>query len=174
VRVVTVPGLLVDALAAHRKIQDRFRRPVRLLFAEPEGNMLKDSTSSAASALCRRLKLPKGVSLHTLRHIHGSHLLAAGMEITAVSERLGHFSARVTQNVYSHTFPGRDHDARGGGSSSISRPNSRKWFSEGIDLPQRLTASDDRGCPPFGDVTQRSRQQKTARRPRWHCHNGGI
>jgi integrase len=111
VRVVTVPGPLVDALAAHRKIQDRFRRPVRLLFTEPEGNMLKDSTSSAASALCRRLKLPKGVSLHTLRHIHGSHLLAAGMEITAVSERLGHFSARVTQNVYSHTFPGRDHDA---------------------------------------------------------------
>ena len=63
------------------------------------------------SALCRRLKLPKGVNLHTLRHTHGSHLLAAGMEITAVSERLGHSSVRVTAEIYSHAIRGRDDEA---------------------------------------------------------------
>ena len=67
--------------------------------------MLKpESISSEVSALC----YPKGVSLHTLRHSHGSHLLAAGMVITAVSERLGHSSVRVTQDVYSHAIHGRD------------------------------------------------------------------
>jgi integrase len=33
------------------------------------------------------------------------------MEITAVSERLGHSSVRVTANVYSHAIPGRDDEA---------------------------------------------------------------
>jgi len=119
-RVVTLPASVVDALAAHRKRQDQFRKQfgpdyqtdLDLIFANPDGTVLKpDSISATVSALCRRLKLPKGVSLHTLRHSHGSHLLAAGMEITAVSERLGHSSVRVTADVYSHAIRGRDDEA---------------------------------------------------------------
>jgi integrase len=81
-----------------------------------------DSISSSVSALCRRLKLPKGVSLHTLRHSHGSHLLAAGVQLIDVSERLGHSSVRVTADVYSHAIRGRDDEA------------ARRWdkFQEGI------------------------------------------
>jgi integrase len=63
------------------------------------------------SALCRRLKLPKGASLHTLRHSHGSHLLASGVPLPAVSERLGHSSVRVTADVYSHAIHGQDDEA---------------------------------------------------------------
>lgn len=63
------------------------------------------------SLLCRRLKLPKGASLHTLRHSHGSFLLANGMDWATVSERLGHSSVRVTADVYSHAFRGRDQEA---------------------------------------------------------------
>jgi integrase len=33
------------------------------------------------------------------------------MEITAVSERLGHSSIRVTADVYSHAIRGRDDEA---------------------------------------------------------------
>jgi integrase len=47
----------------------------------------------------RRLKLPKGASLHTLRHSHGSHLLASGVPRPAVSARLGHGSIRTTQEI---------------------------------------------------------------------------
>lgn len=36
------------------------------------------------------------------------HLLAAGMELPAVSERLGHSSVYVTATVYSHRIKGRD------------------------------------------------------------------
>ncbi len=120
VRPVSLPRSTVVALEAHRQRQNEFRRQfgpdyradLDLIFANPEGTPLKpDSVSAAVSVLCRRLKLPKGVSLHTLRHSHGSHLLAAGMEITAVSERLGHSSIRVTADVYSHAIRGRDDEA---------------------------------------------------------------
>ena len=85
-----------------------------LIFANPDGTPLKpDSVSATVSNLCKKLKLPKGASLHTLRHSHGSHLLAAGMEITAVSERLGHSSVRVTEDIYSHAIRGRDDEAAG-------------------------------------------------------------
>ena len=40
------------------------------------------------------------VNLHTLRHTHGSHLLAVGMEITVLSELLGHSSRRVAHDIY--------------------------------------------------------------------------
>jgi integrase len=56
----------------------------------------------------RNLKLPKGISLHTLRHTHGSHLLAAGVPLTDVSKRLGHANPHVTATIYAHALPGCD------------------------------------------------------------------
>jgi integrase len=67
-----------------------------------------DTVSASVSLLFRSLKLPKGASLHTLRHTHGSHLLAAGVPLTDVSKRLGHVNPHVTATVYAHTLPGRD------------------------------------------------------------------
>ncbi len=108
------------ALQQHRADQEVFRRQfgpdyksdLDLVFANPDGSpLLPDSISAAASALCRRLKLPKGTSLHTLRHSHGSHLLAAGMELPAVSARLGHSNPYVTATVYAHVLTGRDDEA---------------------------------------------------------------
>ena len=63
------------------------------------------------SALCRRLKLPKGSNLHALRHTHGSQLLADGMELPAVSARLGHSSPYTTAKIYAHILSGRDREA---------------------------------------------------------------
>jgi integrase len=115
-RYVSLPASTVTALEAHRKLQALVRQEfgpdyadLDLIFANPDGTPLKpDSVSASVSALCRRLKLPKGVSLHTLRHSHGSQLLAAGLEITAVSERLGHSSPSVTHDIYAHAIRGRD------------------------------------------------------------------
>jgi integrase len=119
VRPISLPPSAIHALARHRRRQEEFRQQFGadyagggLIFANPDGTPVKpDSVSASVSALCRRLKMPKGVSLHTLRHTHGSHLIAAGMEITAVSERLGHSSPRVTQDIYAHAIRGRDDEA---------------------------------------------------------------
>jgi integrase len=49
--------------------------------------------------------------LHGLRHSHASQLLNAGVNIKAVSARLGHGSAAMTLSVYAHCLPGADEDA---------------------------------------------------------------
>lgn len=119
-RPVTLPASILIRLDAHRKKQAEFRRQfgsdyradLDLIFANPNGSPLKpDSVSASVSLLCRRLGLPKGASLHTLRHSHGSVLLADGMDLATVSERLGHSSVRVTADIYSHALRGRDHEA---------------------------------------------------------------
>jgi len=107
------------ALEEHRKRQDAFRQQFGadyqagdLIFANPDGSLLKpDSVSAAVSLLFRRLKLPKGISLHSLRHTHTSELLASGVPLPAVSARLGHGSIRTTQEIYAHMIHGQDDDA---------------------------------------------------------------
>ena len=119
-RPVSLPDSTLAILEAHRIRQADFRRQfgadyqadLDLIFANPNGSPLRpDSISASISALCRRLKLPKGTSLHTLRHSHGSHLLAAGVPLPVVSERLGHSSVNVTAEVYVHALRGQDDEA---------------------------------------------------------------
>jgi integrase len=119
-RRISLPESVLASLEAHRKKQDGlrwrfgpdYRADLGLIFANPDGTPLKpNSVSASVSLLCRRLGLPKGVSLHTLRHSHGSVLLADGVDLATVSERLGHCSVRVTADIYSHALRGRDQDA---------------------------------------------------------------
>jgi integrase len=55
--------------------------------------------------------LGKGVSLHTLRHTHGSQLLSEGVPLPAVSKRLGHANTHITASVYSHALERDDEKA---------------------------------------------------------------
>jgi site-specific recombinase XerD len=119
-RAVSLPTSAIVALNSHRKRQDEFRHhfgpdyrvDLDLIFANPDGTPLKpDSISASVSLLFRRLKLPKGTSLHSLRHPHTSHLLASGVPLPAVSARLGHGSIRTTQEIYSHMIHGQDDEA---------------------------------------------------------------
>jgi integrase len=119
-RDVKVPASALAALEAHRKRQDEFREKfgpayradLDLIFANPDGTPLRpNSVSSVVSLLFRRLNLPKGASLHSLRHSHGSHLLADGVPLPVVSERLGHSSVRTTAEVYAHAIRGQDDEA---------------------------------------------------------------
>jgi integrase len=135
VRPVSLPQSTLAALDTHRKQQDAWRQQfgpdyrtdLDLIFANLDGTPLRpDSVSASVSALCRRLKLPKGVSLHTLRHSHGSHLLAGGMDLPTVSARLGHSSTYVTATIYAHAIHGRDDEA------------ARRWEEfQGVNWPEK-------------------------------------
>jgi len=46
-----------------------------------------------------------GITLHGLRHSHATTLIAAGVPINAVSERLGHSETSTTMNIYVHRSP---------------------------------------------------------------------
>jgi integrase len=119
-RRIELPPSTLARLEDHRRRQDQFRQQfgsdyradLDLIFANPDGTPLKpDSISASVSLLCRRLGLPKGASLHTLRHSHASVLLANGVDLATVSARLGHSSVRVTADTYSHALRGRDREA---------------------------------------------------------------
>lgn len=118
-RQITVPESAVAVLSKHQQRQAVFRKQYGpdyhasdLIFCNPDGSPLKpDSVSAKVSGLIARLNLPPGTSLHTFRHTHGSHLLAAGMPLPAVSARLGHSSVYVTATIYAHQLPDSDVEA---------------------------------------------------------------
>jgi integrase len=51
------------------------------------------------------------IRLHDLRHTSASLALAAGVPMRVVSERLGHSSIGITQNLYTHVFDQLSRDA---------------------------------------------------------------
>jgi integrase len=122
IRVVGLPSPVLATLETHRKQQDIFRRQygsdyrsdLDLIFANPDGTPLRpNSISASISRLFKRLGIPKpkGAALHLLRHTHGSHMLAKGVPLAAVSARLGHSSVRTTAEIYAHAIHGDDDEA---------------------------------------------------------------
>jgi integrase len=109
----SLPQSALDALKVHRERQAQnramfgadYRSDLNLIFAAPDGSYLKpDSVTAKVSLMARKLGFPKGVSLHTLRHSHASHLLSMGIPLPAVSKRLGHANTHITASVYSHAL----------------------------------------------------------------------
>ncbi len=48
---------------------------------------------------------------HDLRHFAATQLIAAGVPVTTVSERLGHASTKMTVDVYGHAVADADRHA---------------------------------------------------------------
>jgi integrase len=109
---VTMRADLATVLEEHRQRQREFKKQFGasyedhdLIFANENGTPFRpDSVSASVSALCKTLGLPKGASLHSLRHTHASALLALGVPLMTVSKRLGHASIRTTADIYSHVI----------------------------------------------------------------------
>ena len=75
-----------------------------LVFCNLDGSLLKPSWLSYTWRNTRdSRKLPK-VTFHAFRHTHASALIAAGLDVVAISRRLGHSSPVVTLRTYAHLF----------------------------------------------------------------------
>jgi integrase len=79
-----------------------FHRPTRLGF-QP---WRPDVTTHVFQRLSGEAKVPV-VPFHYLRHACASWLLGAGLDVVAVSERLGHWSPTLTLSTYAHAIRGR-------------------------------------------------------------------
>ncbi len=76
-----------------------------LVFCRPDGNFIRPGVvTKTARRIAKKAGLA-GVSLHTIRHSHGSQLLSLGVPLPTVSKRLGHANVHVTATVYSHALP---------------------------------------------------------------------
>jgi len=117
-RKIAIPTLLMEALLAHRKEQEKTREALGAAFQNndliccaPDGSIWKPSAfTSSYCALLKRRKLT-GPNFHALRHSHASQMLADGVDLKTVSVRLGHSKASFTLTQYCHMLPGQDGEA---------------------------------------------------------------
>jgi integrase len=111
-RKISLPAFTVTALRDYRREQLELRLKLGIgqipkdapLFGDLEGNWLEPHliTNRWRRAI-RNRKLPP-VTFHALRHTHASALINKGLDVVAVSKRLGHASPALTLSVYAHLF----------------------------------------------------------------------
>ncbi|MET8554593.1 site-specific integrase [Streptomyces sp. NPDC004959] len=106
-----VPQLMADTTSGRRR--ERLVRPV---FTTPSGEPVQRSpwarvwakiVKRANEILAARGEqpLPAKATLHTLRHTYASLLIKEGESVKVVQKRLGHSSAAITLDTYSHLWP---------------------------------------------------------------------
>jgi integrase len=114
-RTVEIDGSTIVALAALREWQAD--EPVadvgQLVFRRPTGLGFQpwrpDVTTHVFQRLAGEAEVPT-MPFHYLRHCCASWLLGAGMDVVAVSERLGHWSPSLTLSTYAHAIRGRQRE----------------------------------------------------------------
>ena len=98
-RIVTLPKKCINML----------KEVVNLNFPKKEFIF---STANAYSYCLRQIikecNFPKKITLHSFRHSHASFLIEQGVEITAISKRLGHKNSQITLSTYAHFYKTKD------------------------------------------------------------------
>lgn len=113
-RCIDLDGDTEAVLAAWRRRQQRDGHTTGLgdpMFTNTSGQPIHaESLYQLFDRQVRKLELPR-IRLHDLRHTHASLLVAAGVPIKVVSERLGHANPGFTMATYQHVLPGMGADA---------------------------------------------------------------
>lgn len=60
--------------------------------------------------MIEKATVPK-IQFHDLRHTHATLLLAKGVNVKVISERLGNSNIKITLDTYSHVLPIVQEDA---------------------------------------------------------------
>ena len=111
-RTLSLPASAVTVLRKHRQSQLELRLQLgigklpddALVFCRPDGSPIPPNDLSRDWArVCKARGLPE-VSFHSLRHTHASALISSGMDVVAISRRLGHKSPTTTLRIYAHIF----------------------------------------------------------------------
>lgn len=96
---------------ARLEIADLPAGPDDWMFCNAKGRLLHpESLSQLFARIVARSGLPK-IRFHDLRHTHASLLVAHGIPIKVVTERLGHSHPAFTMHTYQHLLPGMSADA---------------------------------------------------------------
>jgi integrase len=108
-RTIAIPASTVAELKAHRRAQQEQRLalglgregPDDLVFTSTDGTPMRPNVTTNEWIRATRV-VGRPIHLHSLRHVHASKLIAAGVDILSVSRRLGHANAAITLRVYGH------------------------------------------------------------------------
>jgi integrase len=112
-RAVTLPSSVLEALKTHRAAQAKemmkygpnYKRN-DFIFAAKLGSFLDpNNIRNRFKTALKQAGLPEIVRLYDTRHSHATALLNAGVNLAWVSDRLGHSSTKVTEQVYTRVMP---------------------------------------------------------------------
>lgn len=102
-RTVPVPEDLIVMLSEHVKNVGVSGKE-QWLFPGKHGPLSPSSAYAYWVKFAERARV-EGVTLHDLRHFFASGLIAAGCDVVTVQRAMGHSSASMTLDVYSHLWP---------------------------------------------------------------------
>jgi integrase len=112
IRDVPVPAEVMAALREHRRRQNEQRLALGpvwedndLVFAAANGRPIyPDNLKRDFERLVHLAGVPR-IRIHDQRHTHVTLAIAAGADIGAVSQRIGHSRTSITMDVYHHVLP---------------------------------------------------------------------
>lgn len=107
-RTVPLPDVVAQRLAQHLERHGGGG----LVFAGQSGQPVKRNTFENVWRRTVTAAGAQGLRLHDLRHVYASALIHAGESVKTVQKRLGHSSAAMTLDVYSHLWPDSDERSR--------------------------------------------------------------
>lgn len=125
VRTIHMGKVAREAIAAHLKAYGE--GPEGLIWRTRDGKPLPQRVAVRAWARMRKkvAGLPARGGWHLLRHYNASVLIAAGLSVRAVADRLGHEDPAITLRTYSHLWPTDQSKATAAIDTALTEPKEK-------------------------------------------------
>ncbi|HYU74883.1 MAG TPA: tyrosine-type recombinase/integrase [Ktedonobacteraceae bacterium] len=109
-RMIPLPDIAIEALKQHKARQAEVRlligprwNNLDLVFCNSVGSYWSDSYHHKAyKSLLKKAGLPASLRFHDLRHSAATILLAMGVNMKLIQQRMGHSDIRITLGLYTH------------------------------------------------------------------------
>ncbi len=109
-RMIPLPDIAIEALKQHKARQAEVRlligprwNNLDLVFCNSVGSYWSDSDHHKAyKSLLKKAGLPASLRFHDLRHSAATILLAMGVNMKLIQQRMGHSDVKITLGLYAH------------------------------------------------------------------------
>lgn len=94
-------------IAISNKLSEELKQYIEKAIYTMDSKRIFNTTNQDARRFFKKITmeyLKRDLTIHDLRHSHASLLINNGVEILAISKRLGHTNPTMTLNIYSHLY----------------------------------------------------------------------